>query len=153
MRTLIVVVASLFLVAGVVGCGTDAATVSPTAAPTSSLVPPLTGQTETDWGRIWDDLPAGFPTYPGATPSGEAADGPASGTLVVDGSEAKVVATWMAGQLTNDGFDAQSSGPTEDGGYVVDAEGDADCAIHVDLKPLGTITTITILYGASCPNP
>ena len=36
------------------------------SAPTSSLVAPLGGQTETEWGLIWDELPADFPVYPGA---------------------------------------------------------------------------------------
>ncbi len=78
---------SLIIAAGVVaavvslaGCGS---TPSPprTNAPTSSLVPPLTGQTDTEWGRIWDGLPADFPVYAGATASEEATTGPPFGEL------------------------------------------------------------------------
>ena len=61
--------------------------------------PPLAGQTDTDWGRIWDSLPAGFPNYPGSAPAEEAATGPASAVLAVQGVEAKTIADWMQSKL------------------------------------------------------
>ncbi len=152
MRTLTAVVASLLIALVAAGCGTGVGTVAPSLAPTGSLVPPLTGQTDMDWGRIWDDLPADFPIYPGATPSEEATSGPASATLVVGGADAKAIVTWMTEHLTLDAYTVEGGGPMEDGSFVIDAGRGADCAVHVDVAPLGTVTTITILYGASCPN-
>ena len=89
--------------------------------------------------------------------SEEAATGPASATLVVEGAVAKEIATWMNEQLWLDGFAIESlSGPLEDGSYLIEAErdsGDSGCRLQVSAVPLGSLTTITILYGASCPNP
>jgi len=148
--------ASLLLVTA---CGTTT-NPSPTTAPTSSLaapdgslLAPLSGQTDTDWGRIWDTVPTGFPTYPGSTLSGEAATGPASATLVAEGAVAKEIATWMDGKLLGDGYTSEDlSGPLEDGSYILEAERDSGCRLQVSAVPLGSVTTITILYGASCPN-
>jgi hypothetical protein len=125
------------------------------AASAESLATSLTGQTDTDWGRIWDAIPVGFPVYAGSTPSDEVATGPASATLVADGDVAAAVATWMAERLVSTGAAARTdtSGPMEDGSYVVAATGDAACQIQVTVAPLGSLTTITILYGASCPSP
>ena len=143
---------------------------TPIASPPASLVPaassgssgPSTGpsgtaaanQTDTDWGRIWDALPSGFPTYPGATPSEEASTGPVSATFVVPGGVAKDVAAWMSDQLRRDayGVDAATT-PLEDGSYIVEARRKADCRVQVTATPTGGLTTITVLYGADCPNP
>lgn len=133
-------------------CG-PTATPSPTTAPTSSLVPPLGGQTDTDWGRIWDTLPPDFPTYPGSTTSDEAAHGPASATLVVDGDVASEVATWMSERLLDGDSSTDATGPMEDGSYVINVTRATDCRVQVTATPTGGLTTITILYGASCPNP
>lgn len=150
---------SLTLAAGVIAavlalaaCGGGAAR-SPTVAPTSSLVPPLTGQTDTDWGRIWDTLPADFPLYPGATVSDEAATGPASATLVVDGDAADDIDSWTSEQLSGAGYDIESGAALEDGSHILEAESATGCRVQVTATPLGSLTTITILYGASCPNP
>ena len=133
---------------------------SPTTAPTGSLVAPdgsltapLPGQTDTEWGRIWETVPANFPIYPGSTLSEEAATGPASATLVAEGAVAKEIAGWMDEQLQLDGYAIESSsGPLEDGSYVLEAERDDGCRTQVTVAPRGSLTTITILYGASCPN-
>jgi hypothetical protein len=82
----------------VVACGASKASATPYTSPTTSLIPPVTsgpsdlpsgspatGQTDTEWGRIWDSLPAGFPAVAGSKASEEAATGPASATLVADG--------------------------------------------------------------------
>ena len=137
----------------VIGCGTTA-TPSPSPAPTSSLVAALPGQTETDWGVIWDTLPADFPAYAGATPADGSAEGPASGTFVADGDVAADAATWFAsGSVARVGGSADTEGPLEDGGYVVHTDGDGGCRIQVTASPIGGVTTITILYGGECPNP
>lgn len=143
----------------VAACGTTT-TPSPTTAPTSSLAAPdgslaapLAGQTDTEWGRIWDTVPADFPTYRGTTPSEGAANGPASATLAADGNVAEAAATWMGEQLLLDGYAIENSSPMEDGSYVLEAERDGGCRVQVTVAPLGSLTTITVLYGASCPKP
>lgn len=126
---------------------------TPVTAPPASPGTPIPGQTDTEWGRIWDTVPTGFPTYPGSTPSGEAATGPASATLVADGDVAKDVTTWMSEHLTAAGYAVDgATTPLEDGSYVVEVTGSAGCRVQVTVAPLGSLTTITILYGASCPN-
>jgi len=159
-------------VAGLTACGpaTNGSTLPPSAAPSVSSVAsvaptsaeapsgavgsPLAGQTDTDWGRIWDKLPSGFPTYPGATTSDEAASGPASATMVVGGTDAKKVASWMNEQLGSHGYAVDGSqAPLEDGSYVLVATGTAGCRAQITVAPLGGLTAITILYDAACPKP
>jgi hypothetical protein len=144
-------------------CGTTAssATPGPTTATTSPspAAPPSASaatadQTDTQWGRIWDTLPASFPTIQGATPAEEAATGPASATLAVNGDVAKAVITSLRTSLEAAGFSTTAySGPLEDGTYVLDLRGVADdCKVNVTATPRGSLTTITILYGAACPH-
>ena len=46
------------------------------------------------------------------------------------------------------------SGPLEDGSYVLDSTGTAPgCRVQASIAPLGGLTTVTVLYGASCPKP
>jgi hypothetical protein len=158
--------AAAFAFAGCTSAGSSASpsasTISspsraPSAAPslTVSSTPAsgsATSQTDTDWGRIWDTLPPGFPTYPGATPAEEAATGPSSATLVVNGDVSKQVITSMRSSLEAAGFTTTAfSGPLEDGGYVLELRGAADgCAAQVRASPTGGLTTVTILYGAAC---
>ncbi|MGZ8502026.1 MAG: hypothetical protein ACXWW6_04145 [Candidatus Limnocylindrales bacterium] len=112
------------------------------------------GQTDTDWGRIWDALPAGFPTYPGTTPAGEVERGPVSAALIVDGQDARAVATWMQTELERAGFASEAlNGPLEDGSFVLESVGGAGCRIEVSVAPLGGLTTILVRYGAACPSP
>ena len=125
---------------------------SPSFAASSS---PAAGQTDTDWGRIWDSLPAGFPTYPGATPAGEVATGPASAALAVPGVEASTIADWLQSKLEQASYGTEGrSGPLEDGSYVLDFTGSAPgCRVQVSVAPLGGLTTVTVRYGASCRQP
>lgn len=144
-------------------CGSPASTASPSRStpPVTSTAPSAgapsavsaAGQTDTTWGRIWDTLPTGFPAIPGSTPS-NAADGPASATLVVDGDAAKTIATSMQTALEAAGFRTQGlSGPLEDGTYVLDSVGaTAGCMVQVTASPLGGVTTVTVMYGAVCPH-
>jgi hypothetical protein len=112
------------------------------------------GQTDTEWGRIWDTLPSSFPSIPGARPSEEAAPGPASATLVIEGNVARLVATALVGQLAKNGFPTAGLGtPLEDGSYTLDATGSAPgCKVQLTIKPMGGETFVTILYGAACPH-
>lgn len=129
-----------------------AASNAPSSAATGSAS--TATQTDTEWGRIWDSLPAGFPTIPGATVSGEAASGPASATLVVNGDAAKAIATTLQAQLQGAGYKTVGlSGPLEDRAYVLDMTGSpAGCMLQVTAAPTGSLTTVTILYGAACPH-
>jgi len=112
------------------------------------------GQTDTPWGRIWDTLPGRFPAIPGARPSEEAASGPASATLVIDGDVARLVAAALVTQLAGAGFPTAGLGaPLEDGSYTLDATGSTPgCKVQLTIKPMGGETVVTILYGAACPH-
>ncbi len=137
---------------------TAGATPKPTAAP--SVRPSLTGPkpsagtTQTGWGIIWDTLPKDFPTPPGSTPADETATGPASANLVVDGSDAKGIATGVQQALGVAGYRTKGlQGPLEDGSYVLDMTGPGpDCEVQVSAAPTGGLTTVTIMYGVGCPH-
>jgi hypothetical protein len=113
------------------------------------------GQTETAWGRIWDSLPTGFPTYPGSTPAEEAATGAVSAVLAIQGVDAKTITGWIQSKLELASYSTEAlSGPLEDGSFVLDSTGPAPgCRVQVSIAPLGGLTTITVLYGAGCPKP
>jgi hypothetical protein len=157
---------SLVAVFVLAACGSSASSAAPSPTAASSALPsstgtpppassgPAAGQTDTGWGRIWDTLPSGFPTYPGSTPAEETASGPASGNLVVDGTDAKGIATVLQTLLRQAGYETVGlSGPLEDGGYILDMTGSAaGCKVQVSAAPTGSLTTITILYGAACPH-
>lgn len=118
----------------------------------SSAVP--AGQTNSDWGRIWDSLPAAFPIYPGAAPAEEAQTGPVSATLAVPGQDARAIASWMQAELERDTYRTEAlNGPLEDGSFVLDSVGEAGCRVEVVAAPLGDLTTLTVRYGAACPSP
>ncbi len=116
---------------------------------------PVDGQTDTDWGRIWDSLPAGFPTYPGSSPAEEAASGPASAVLAVIGVDARTVVDWMQSKLEQATYSTEArSGPLEDGSYILESKGsEPGCRVQVSVGPLGGLTTVTVRYGADCPQP
>lgn len=124
---------------------------SPSAFPSGSA---LAGQTDSDWGRIWDRLPAAFPVYPGAAPADEAQTGPVSAIFAVEGHDAQTIAAWMQAELEPDGFRTESlNGPLEDGSFVLESVGEAGCQVEVAIAPLGALTTLTVRYGAACPSP
>jgi hypothetical protein len=150
-------------------CGATTSSVGPSPAGSISVPTPSAGhptpepsatgeigtpvsQTDTDWGRIWDDLPATFPTIPGSTDGGASAAGPASADLVVEGSDAAAVATLLRDRLEQAGYATEGlSGPLEDGGYVLDMSGGDGCFVQVTARPIGGLTAVTVLYGAGCP--
>jgi hypothetical protein len=120
--------------------------------PSPSSAAPAVGQTEIDWGRIWDAVPAGFPRYPGSTPADDAAPEPASARFAVAGGDPAAIATWMQDALETATFSTLGlNGPAEDGSYVIDSTGEGDCRVQTTIAPLGNITFITVLYGADCP--
>jgi hypothetical protein len=130
--------------------GTSAPTEAP--ASTSSSASLVAGQTDTDWGRIWDTVPAGFPHFPGSTPADDASAEPASARFAVPGGDPKAIATWFQEALEGARFSTVGlNGPTEDGGFVLDSVGEGECRIETRIAPLGDTTFITVLYGADCP--
>jgi hypothetical protein len=155
------------LALGVAACGTSSATASRVAPPTASLAPaatssagagpgstPAIGQTDTDWGRIWDTLPVAFPVYPGAAPAEEAATGPVSATFALEGRDAKTIVIWMQTELERATYSTEAlTGPLEDGSFVLGSIGTGDCRVEVAVAPLGSLTTVTVRYGAACPSP
>ena len=135
---------------------TPAAQTSAAAVPSASGPPatPASGQTETDWGRIWDALPATFPIYPGATPAAEAETGAVSGTFAVPGADTRTIATWMKAELERAAYRTEGlTGPFEDGSFVLESVGAAGCRVESAVAPLGGLTTVSVRYGAACPSP
>ncbi len=151
--------------AGATSTSTSAPSDGRTAAPAETADPIETtpdatsgssveGQTDTEWGRIWDSLPSGFPTYPGSEESEEAATGPASAIYVVPKNDAEAIATWMQDALEQAAYSTELlSGPLEDGSFVIESVGPTQrCRVQVSIAPLGGTTALTILYGAGCPH-
>lgn len=135
-------------------------TAQASASPVVSEVPgssspgtsPAAGQTDTDWGPIWDTVPAGFPRFPGSTDADDASPEPASARFAVAGGDPAAIATWMQDALETATFSTTGlNGPAEDGSFVLDSVGDGECRIRTTIAPLGDTTFITILYGADCP--
>lgn len=125
-----------------------------TASQTATSARRATGQTDTEWGRIWDSVPADFPRFAGATAAEEGATGPASAYLAVPGNVAATAAPWMAGQLKDKGYTVDGdTSALEDGSFVLDARRDPGCRVGVTVAPKGGITAVTVLYGAGCPKP
>ncbi len=134
---------------------TSIASAEPSPATTNALSPePEVGQTDTDWGRIWDAVPADFPVYPGATPAEEAASGPVSATFVLDDGDTRAIATWMQNELERAGYKTDAlNGPLEDGSFVLEMARAQDCQVEVAVAPLGGLVTINVRYSATCQGP
>jgi hypothetical protein len=95
---------------------------SPGGSPSGSLA---AGQSDTDWGRIWDSVPAGFPRFPGSTPADDAAADPVSARFAVPGGDPRAIATWLQDALEQAHLDTVGlNGPAEDGSFVLDSVGD-----------------------------
>jgi hypothetical protein len=126
----------------------------PTTAPsTPASDAPATTQTDTAWGRIWDDLPAGFPVFPTATIADDATAEPISGVFAIPDGDPAEVAAWMQAALETATYSTEAlSGPFEDGSVTLDSVGDGDCRIQTVVTPMGGLTLMTIRYGAACPN-
>ncbi|HET8786299.1 MAG TPA: hypothetical protein VFM38_11740 [Candidatus Limnocylindrales bacterium] len=159
-RLLLTVALALLMTA----CGSTAPTPTPSAAasdepstpgPTTTAAPSVAGgQTDTDWGPIWDTVPPSFPRFPGSTPADDAGGDAVSARSSVPGGEPQAIATWFRDALEERGFSTVGlNGPAEDGGFVLDAAGAGDCRIQTTVAPLGDLTFITVRYGAGCPAP
>jgi hypothetical protein len=138
---------------------TAVASGSGTPVPIENATPGATqpGQTDTDWERIWDDVPSGFPVYPGAHPT-ETGGGPASAVLDAGAAGPAAVVNWYQTALAAANYKAVSSdGPREDGSFELILSGPlvvvsgGTCDIRITATPLGGSTIITVMYGAGCP--
>lgn len=121
----------------------------PTPRPSDESPGPIS-TTDTEWGVILDQLPVGFPVYPGSLEA-DAIDGPASGAFSVPAS-GPVTTSWYQAALETAGFSTITlSGPLEDGQVVIDSEGArAGCRVQTTIRPLSGTTHVSILYAAAC---
>ena len=145
-----VLAASLVLAA----CGSDDPTTSapPTDRPSAEPTAAVVSQTETGWGRIWDDVPAGFPRFPTSTIADDISPDPVSATYAVDNDDTSQIAGWMQSALETASLRTESlSGPLEDGGFVIESVGGGACRIQTSVQPMGGLTFVIIRYGAACP--
>jgi hypothetical protein len=117
--------------------------------PTDPPDVPGGGTTQTEWGRILDAVPDGFPVYPGASPA-EAPDSPASGAWLA-GADVASVSRWYADALATAGYSNELSAPREDGSRVLSTVSDLpECRIQTTFRPAAGATMISVLYGAGC---
>lgn len=131
---------------------------SPSAAPTDvpgtsaepSAAASLPTQTDTEWGRIWDDVPAIFPRPPGSLDAEPIERTATSADLSVPAGPDETVDFYERG-LASLGYAVSSQGPAEDGSWVIDAGPGGDCKVQLTVKPLSGVTHVSILYGAGCP--
>jgi hypothetical protein len=124
-----------------------------TPVPGGSMTGPSgagSGTTLTDWGRILDTVPDGFPVYPGARPADGLAE-PVSGAWVADAATA-TVADWYVGTFKELGWSSVDLGSAlEDGSLVLDLASDLpECRVQATFRPAGGSTMILVLYGAGC---
>jgi len=148
------VVAILAAAVTLAACGTDDPTTSATPAdsPSAASAASTGTQTETGWGRIWDDVPAGFPKFPTSTVADDISPDPVSGTYAVDNDDTAQIAGWMQNALETASLRTESlSGPLEDGGFVIESVGQGDCRIQTSVRPMGGLTFVVVRYGAACP--
>jgi hypothetical protein len=170
-RTLTPILPTIAATLLVAAC-TAAATPAPTAPPTGAIATPVvatpapaslgpaasvapspspTGTTSTDFGAIRDAVPPSFPLPPDLQPA-DLPDGAFSGTYSTP-TASGAVATAIAAGLQAEGWTAvTTSGPTEAGEVTIDATGTAaGCRSRVTVGPLGGLTMVKVLYGATCP--
>jgi hypothetical protein len=119
--------------------------------PTQTFDPNLPGQTETEWGPIWDAVPGTFPVPEGATPA-EPETGPASAayTVPLDRVTTRQLAEFYRDGLDVRGYSASLDGPLEDGSFTVWSSSGYGCDVLVTILPRGGESLITVLYGTGC---
>ena len=138
-----------------------AATASPGASgepePTMDIERPgltaSTGQTDTAWGPIWNEVPPGFPVPAGAEPA--EADSPVSAAYTVSSAvapDARAIAQGYIDAFSFAGYGGGRDGPLEDGSYTAFASNGYGCDMLARAAPRGDKEIfVTVLYGAGCP--
>jgi hypothetical protein len=137
----------------------DRATTIPTRAPdtdppieTPSFAPNLPGQSDTDWGPIWDALPPSYPVPDGAEPT-DADHGPVSAAYTVAKTVAapRVLTEFYAKSLDEAGYGGTGiDGPLEDGSFTVWSSSGYGCDSLVTILPRGDESLVTVLLSALC---
>lgn len=157
-RSVVIRVSLLTVAVTLVACGTDNETAkkTPSVRPVgpNSVASALAAasQTETEWGRLWDDVPTGFPRFPGSTIANPVSPDPVSATYSVANDDTAQIAGWMQNALETASFRTESlSGPLEDGGFVLESVAEGDCRIQTSVRPMGGLTFVIVRYGAACP--
>jgi hypothetical protein len=118
------------------------------ASPTAAATFPTT--TETEFGTIWDALPADFPKLPGQEPA-ETGAGATSGSFAVN-LDAAGASQAMAAAMRASGWTVDVGSPLEDGTVVLEAtHAPAGCKTEVRFTPTSGTVVMSVLYGASCP--
>ena len=113
-----------------------------------------TGQTDTGWGPIWNELPPGFPVPRGAeaTKLGNRA---VSGAWTVPASALPSpidVARFFERRFSAAGYGGGLDGPLAQGAANAWASDGYGCDILVEVVPRGDEASLaTVLYGAGCP--
>ena len=129
----------------------DAPVSAPPASPDGSSTTGV-GQSDTDWGRIWDGVPTGFPRFTGARDADDASADPVSDAYAVEGGDAAEISTWLQAAMETATYSTEGlSGPLEDGSFVLDSVGDGTCRIQTTIAPTGSLVLVTVRYGADCP--
>jgi hypothetical protein len=135
------------------GGGSGAAALSSDTTGTSPLptvLASLPNQSDTAWGRIWDDVPDSFPEPTGAEPATDTGQGPVSERLVITGAATDVTDDYVTA-LHGGGWTTNKDGPLEDGSFTVEASSAGGCKAKVTITSIGDASLVAILYGASCP--
>jgi hypothetical protein len=121
----------------------------PSTAATAATAAGSIGQTNPEFGPIWDGLPPSFPRLPGATATD--LPGAISGAFAIPG-EPGPAAEALRSALVGQGLRAEVGTPLEDGTIVVDAgDATAACRIEARLTPRSGTVVMSVRYGASCP--
>jgi hypothetical protein len=162
-RSFSVLLLTLAVLLAACGPAEQSAGTSPSGAPTVAPTEPASGdasapsagvltQTDTGWGRIWDDVPTGFPRFPGSTVADDISPEPVSATYSVANDDTAEIAAYMQSALETAAFGTEAlSGPLEDGSFVLESVGGGDCRIQTSVEPMGGLTFVIIRYGAACP--
>jgi hypothetical protein len=130
---------------------------APAVAPSLDIeqpgLTPATGQTDTDWGPIWNDLPPGFPLPPGGEPLESGAEPATAAWTIAAGAAADplAIAQRYVDAFSIAGYGGGRDGPLEDGSYTAWASSGYGCDMLVTATPRGEDTLVTALYGAGCP--
>ena len=113
----------------------------------ATVGPPSTTQTE--FGTIYDALPASWPKLPGEEPA-ETGDGPTSGSFALNMSAA-AASHAMQAALIAAGWTADIGSPLEDGSVVLEAARSGGCKAEVRFTPRSGTVLMSVLYGSRCP--
>jgi hypothetical protein len=156
----------LVALAALVGaCGPT--TTGPSARPSTASTPALTAvpggpaspvvgatagpptTTETEFGTIYDALPASFPKLPGQEPA-ETGDGPTSGSFALR-MDSTAASKALRTALVAAGWTADVGSPLEDGTVILEAARQKGCKAEVRFTPRSGTVLMSVLYGAACP--